>query len=916
VTTPDFSSPNFQGGSGLQINIGPLGLVELSDSEFEVSGPRLNRYAINAAFFLGKHWAYQREAGDAQLTFNWFRTFTDFIAVFTFGRGVTFETPKQTEAIIPDLLQRIWETDNTKAAVLWEIGQQGGVYGDAFIKVAYEEAFVDSIGRVRPGRVRILPLQAAHCFPEYHPHDRERIIRFKLKYRFYGQSPEGTRQMYTYTEIITDDSIAEYINDNLIQADGIPNPRPNPIGKVPVVHIANTLVSGSPWGLADCQDIIALNREYNEKATEISDIINYHCVDGETEVLTQRGWLRYDELTTMDDALALDPDTDEIRWSPVQAVNVYEHNGPLVRWDNRIDAVTTPNHRWVAERRIGRPENRRYEREIVRTSVASEGDLAASDMGQGSRLILGGGTAVHFPTEAKWDDEFVETIGWLVTEGCLTTLPSGSQVTFLSQSIRENEQHVAEIRRLGAYWRARGGAFTEQRERESGVVCWYLGTSITDALLAASPDKALTAQFLTQLTYRQAVRLREILIDADGTRLENGREAWYQDDLGRRDGFQMLSAMIDGSRTRSFENNRGHGIVDTYQTRTIEVHSTTNRATEVENPSGVVWCPTTETGTWFARRNGITYWTGNSAPVTVVLGAKASNLEKGPKKVWAIPTVGADVKNLELGAGLDGPMAFLELLKRSMHEMTGVPETALGQVQPISNTSGVALSIQFQPLMARFHQKVNQYAKGIEDINELALLTLFMKEPQTLAFDPTMDLSPLKPGQLEVLDPADPITYRSKVHFPLPLPIDKLILLNEIQLLQSIGLESREGALRQLGEEDPAEKLAEIRQELKDDAIADGALQLIKTQIQSEIMNLTGIMPTPDGGELPPMQDGAPDALGNTTASPQMPQPVVDMAQMMEIQGEQDIRNQLVTDAYGTRLPTRQNPTDKEQGSA
>jgi hypothetical protein len=31
-------------------------------------------------------------------------------------------------------------------------------------------------------------------------------------------------------------------------------------------------------------------------------------------------------------------------------------------------------------------------------------------------------------------------------------------------------------------------------------------------------------------------------------------------------------------------------------------------------------------------------------------------------------------------------------LKIAMHEMSGVPETALGQAQPISNTSGVALS--------------------------------------------------------------------------------------------------------------------------------------------------------------------------------------------------------------------------------
>ena len=36
-------------------------------------------------------------------------------------------------------------------------------------------------------------------------------------------------------------------------------------------------MASSPWGLADITDIVALNREYNEKATEISDIINYHA---------------------------------------------------------------------------------------------------------------------------------------------------------------------------------------------------------------------------------------------------------------------------------------------------------------------------------------------------------------------------------------------------------------------------------------------------------------------------------------------------------------------------------------------------------------------------------------------------------------------------------------------------------------
>lgn len=43
-----FSSPSQRAtGSDLSISVSPLGLVELADEEFEVHGPRLNRYAQN-----------------------------------------------------------------------------------------------------------------------------------------------------------------------------------------------------------------------------------------------------------------------------------------------------------------------------------------------------------------------------------------------------------------------------------------------------------------------------------------------------------------------------------------------------------------------------------------------------------------------------------------------------------------------------------------------------------------------------------------------------------------------------------------------------------------------------------------------------------------------------------------------------
>jgi hypothetical protein len=567
----DFSPPSYRAASSdLTISISPLGLVELADEEFEVHGPRLNRYSLNWAMYLGHHYSYRRQTGETQMVLNYYRAFTDFVLNFTFGKGVSFRSPKETEAIVPDLLERVWEIDNNKATVLWEIGQQGGVSGDIFIKVAYEEAWVDPAGRNHPGRVRILPLNSSFCFPEFHPHDRERLIRFKLKYRFWGTSLEGTRQVFTYTEILTDDIIEEYINDELIDS------RPNPLGTIPIVHVPNVRISGSPWGLSDCNDIININRTYNEVATDVADIVNYHA-----------------------------------------------------------------------------------------------------------------------------------------------------------------------------------------------------------------------------------------------------------------------------------------------------------------------------------------------APVTVIIGAKASQLEKGANKVWGGLPKDAKVENLEGGAqGLKGAMEFLAMLKKSMHEMIGVPETALGQAQPISNTSGVALSIQFQPLMNRYHQKIIQYARGLERVNELILLSLAIKEPEMLIWNPEFN-TPIKPGQMSRLDPNDPLMYLSYVHFPQPLPLDKLIALNEVQSMLSLGLESKEGALRSLGEEFPAEKLDEIRQELLDDAKADGALKLLQTQIEQEIIQLTGGAGQPGadmtagGGAMTAGGGGALQAAG-------MP-PIMDGADIQAQQGEAALRTSLVTEAYGTQLPRRRVPEDYQK---
>ena len=114
----DFSPPSYRAASSdLTISISPLGLVELADEEFEVHGPRLNRYSLNWAMYLGHHWSYRREIGESQMVYNYYRAFTDYIINFCFSRGVAFSSPYETEAIIPDVLKRVWEDDNNKHAI-------------------------------------------------------------------------------------------------------------------------------------------------------------------------------------------------------------------------------------------------------------------------------------------------------------------------------------------------------------------------------------------------------------------------------------------------------------------------------------------------------------------------------------------------------------------------------------------------------------------------------------------------------------------------------------------------------------------------------------------------------------------------------------------------------------------------------
>ena len=118
-----------------------------------------------------------------------------------------------------------------------------------------------------------------------------------------------------------------------------------------------------------------------------------------------------------------------------------------------------------------------------------------------------------------------------------------------------------------------------------------------------------------------------------------------------------------------------------------------------------------------------------------------------------------------------------------------------------------------------------------------------------------------------------------------------------------LGLESKRGALRILGEEFPNEKMSEIFEELQDDAIDQGALDMMRAQIQQAIMFATGMVPTPDGGAQPVSAGGA-----NVSTAGGSPSALPGVGAAAPMEGE--LVNKIVSRAYGARFAQRRSPNE------
>jgi hypothetical protein len=350
-----------------------------------------------------------------------------------------------------------------------------------------------------------------------------------------------------------------------------------------------------------------------------------YCVDEQTEALTIQGWRKHDELQAGDLILALDPATWTMKWTPVQAVHRYGGVHNAVRFGGRtMSVLATAEHRWLTQRYYGR--GKRF----------VSGWRTTVELTQSDRFPLSAPRGDAPPTKTHSDD-LVEFVAWFWTEGSFdwsrrrqqndkrtaTTRPISLS---LSQSPRANPEKCVRIEALlsrlfglpgrfedGAHWHGRINSHTGTcTYRIDRVAAWLVEN------LVRRPSKALEPAFLCSLTNEQLELLINVSLLADGYVDPMGTARLSQDDEERIRGFEMACALAGRPITTHFVPRRNRWI-------TTLLHrpfgSPLSNAFRADRPGGtyeplqhegLMWCPTTELGTWLARRDGTIYVTGNS----------------------------------------------------------------------------------------------------------------------------------------------------------------------------------------------------------------------------------------------------------------------------------------------------------------
>ena len=230
--------------------------------------------------------------------------------------------------------------------------------------------------------------------------------------------------------------------------------------------LINFAIAGND--VANDKDMCILEKKHNLKG-------RIQCFDEETEILTNNGWKNINTINKKDKVLSLNQKTNVANYYPIKNIFKYNYKGKIYRIKNKcLDFIFSPNHRIFYKK-----ENTLIENNISTSIELKEKNYKKHTSflttfkwkGKEQKTIVfksynrKGGTLiknyiknyfVKIPSLEFLMDDWLEFLGWYLSEGCFFNNRKDQQLSITQTKIKNRKEIKALLDRMRiSFWESK-----------------------------------------------------------------------------------------------------------------------------------------------------------------------------------------------------------------------------------------------------------------------------------------------------------------------------------------------------------------------------------------------------------------------------------------------------------------------------